>query len=267
MFAVVAVVATAAAAVVGGKAAMSSGPQDGAAAAAPEPQLPTGDGSAAGRPDATTTSASASASAQPTVTPAPIPQTTGPTRLPGGSTSTVPVQRSAGAPTAAGSSPAAVTPPARTASPTTASRTGADLDSAANQVLALINQARAEQGVAPLQMSAGLRSSANAHDQVMAAGCGLQHQCPGEADFGARERAAGVQWGTAGENIGTGGPVANTTAGAADMALGLTRSMLAERPPNDGHRRNILNPAFHHVGIELLRDSSGTLWMTQDFSD
>ncbi|MFD0526466.1 CAP domain-containing protein [Kitasatospora arboriphila] len=51
------------------------------------------------------------------------------------------------------------------------------------------------------------------------------------------------------------------------MALGLTNDMLAEQPPNDGHRRNILNPAFHHVGIKLLRDSSGTLWMTQDFSD
>ena len=51
------------------------------------------------------------------------------------------------------------------------------------------------------------------------------------------------------------------------MAIGLTNSMLAEKPPNDGHRRNILINGFHHIGISVFRDSSGTVWMTQDFSD
>ncbi|GAB2713103.1 CAP domain-containing protein [Kitasatospora kifunensis] len=134
-------------------------------------------------------------------------------------------------------------------------------------MLAVINQARAAQGVAPLQMLAGLRTSADAHNHTMAGGCGLEHQCPGEPAFGARENAAGVQWTAAGENIGDGGPVADTTAAIADMAVGLTNSMLAEQPPNDGHRRNILNPAFNHIGIELFRDSSGTVWMTQDFAN
>jgi uncharacterized protein YkwD len=191
--------------------------------------------------------------------------------LPGASASTVPVQRpatTAAAPTspfAAVPSPARSTPRATTSAGSGGS--GAGLDAAANQVLTLINQARAAQGVAPLQMLAGLQTSANAHNHTMAAGCGLSHQCPGEAAFGDREHAAGVQWGTAGENIGEGGPMANTTDAIAGMAVGLTKDMLAEQAPNDGHRRNILNPAFHHIGIELLRDSSGTVWMTQDFSD
>jgi uncharacterized protein YkwD len=43
--------------------------------------------------------------------------------------------------------------------------------------------------------------------------------------------------------------------------------MLAETPPNDGHRRNILNASFAHVGISLYRDAQGTVWMTQDFSN
>ncbi|MCW7940682.1 hypothetical protein AAW14_01205 [Streptomyces hygroscopicus] len=150
-----------------------------------------------------------------------------------------------------------------TASPSAASPEAA----AAAQVLAVINQARAAQNLAPLQPLTGLESSAGAHNQTMAAGCGLQHQCPGEAAFGDREHAAGVSWGAAGENIGTGGPIAHTTAALTDMAVGITKSMLAEQPPNDGHRRNILNPGFRHIGIQILHDKSGTLWMTQDFSD
>ncbi|WP_232248511.1 sigma-70 family RNA polymerase sigma factor [Streptacidiphilus rugosus] len=138
---------------------------------------------------------------------------------------------------------------------------------AAQQVLAVINQARASQGLAPLTLTTGLRASATAHNQRMAAGCGLSHQCAGEAALGDRETAAGVHWMAAGENIGTGGPVSNTTSGIAGMAVGLTRSMLAEQPPNDGHRRNILSSSFHHVGIAVMRDSSGTVWLTQDFSD
>lgn len=65
----------------------------------------------------------------------------------------------------------------------------------------------------------------------MAAGCGLQHQCPGEPSLGDRETAAGVHWGTAGENIGEGGPVAETQANITGMAVGLTKGMLAEQPP------------------------------------
>src|SRR5207247_803054 len=83
--------------------------------------------------------------------------------------------------------------------------------SAAAQVLALINQARSAAGLAPLTITTGLNSSASAHNSRMAGGCGLSHQCPGEPDLGARETAAGVHWTAAGENIGEGGPVGNTT--------------------------------------------------------
>jgi uncharacterized protein YkwD len=101
----------------------------------------------------------------------------------------------------------------------------------------------------------------------MAGGCGLSHQCPGEPPLGDRETAAGVHWTAAGENIGEGGPVADTPAAIAQMAAGLTRSMLDEKPPDDGHRLNILSSAFNHAGISVFRDSSGTVWMTQDFSN
>jgi uncharacterized protein YkwD len=138
---------------------------------------------------------------------------------------------------------------------------------AAGQVLALINQARAAAGLPALAISSGLESSSAAHNQLMAGGCGLSHQCPGEPALGDRETAAGVIWTAAGENIGEGGPVASTNAAIAQMAVSLTQSMLNEQPPNDGHRMNILSSAFTHIGIAVYRDGSGTVWLTQDFSN
>ena len=137
----------------------------------------------------------------------------------------------------------------------------------ATQVLAMINQARAQAGLPPYSFSSGLDSSAGAHNARMAAGCGLSHQCPGEPPLGTRETDAGVNWTSAGENIGEGGPVADTTAAIAQMALGLTQDMLNEKPPDDGHRLNILSSSFQIIGIAVFRDSSGTVWMTQDFAN
>jgi uncharacterized protein YkwD len=159
----------------------------------------------------------------------------------------------------ASSTPAAGQPPA--------GQSPAGQSAAAQQVLALINQARAQARLPAYTISSGLDTSAARHTSVMAGGCGLSHQCPGEPDLGARESAAGVHWTAAGENIGEGGPVADTSAAIARMAVGLTQSMLAEKPPDDGHRLNILSSAFTHAGISVYRDSSGTVWMTQDFSN
>lgn len=136
---------------------------------------------------------------------------------------------------------------------------------AAQRVLDQINKARADQGLAALTILDGLNSSALLHSQTMSAGCGLSHQCSGEAAVGQRETAQGVRWSSAGENIGTGGPAKSATA-VGDMAVKLTQDMLAERPPNDGHRRNILSTSFTHIGISVIQDGSGTVWMTQDFS-
>jgi uncharacterized protein YkwD len=134
-------------------------------------------------------------------------------------------------------------------------------------VLAVINQARAQAGLPADAILAGLQTSSAQHTQLMASGCGLSHQCPGEPSLGERETAAGVEWSTAGENIGEGGPVADTTAAITQMAVTLTNDMLAEQPPDDGHRLNILSPSFTAIGITVYRDGNGTVWMTQDFSN
>ncbi len=156
----------------------------------------------------------------------------------------------------------AVPSPSPSASATTA-RAGstpapAGSPTAAGQVLALINQARAQAGLPAYSISSGLDTSAGRHNAVMAGGCGLSHQCPGEPDLGAREAAAGVAWTAAGENIGEGGPVADTGAAIAQMAAGLTQSMLGEKPPGDGHRPQHpqlrVHPRRHRRVPRQLRD-------------
>ena len=127
--------------------------------------------------------------------------------------------------------------------------------------------ARAQAGLPRYSLSAGLDSSAAAHNARMTAGCGLSHQCPGEPPLGTRETDAGVVWTSAGENIGEGGPVPGTSSAIAQMAVDLTQDMLNEKPPDDGHRLNILSSTFHHIGIAVSVDSAGTVWMTQDFSN
>jgi uncharacterized protein YkwD len=194
-----------------------------------------------------------------------------------------PARGASGAPTTAPSHPApptsmtaSVPPPAHSAPPpkptpkpsaSASQPTGSASSAAAAQVLALINQARAQQGLPALAISSGLNASSAAHTSVMAGDCGLSHQCPGEPPLGTRLTDAGVQWTSAGENIGEGGPVGDNTAAITQMAVSLTQSMLNEQPPNDGHRMNILSSSFQFIGITVFIDAQGTVWMTQDFSN
>src|SRR5215468_355329 len=123
-------------------------------------------------------------------------------------------------PTPTSSSPAPSSPaqPSPTPTPTQSSPPSpapAPQGDAAAQVLALINQARAQAGLPAYSLSSGLGTSSARHNAVMAGGCGLSHQCPGEPSLGQRETSAGVVWTAAGENIGEGGPVAGTTSAIA----------------------------------------------------
>ena len=158
---------------------------------------------------------------------------------------------------------------ARASDRTTAAGTpsGGGPGSAVNQVLNQINDARAQAGLPGYTITAGLTTSAARHNSAMADGCGLSHQCRGEPPLGDRETDAGVDWSIAGENVGEGSRVSDSPDAIAQMAMDLTRAMLNERPPDDGHRKNILSSAFHHVGIAIFRDRHGTVWLTQDFSN
>lgn len=153
---------------------------------------------------ATTTGSRSTPAAAPTATAA-----ASPTAAPSSAPPTTARPRSS-APASTAAAPAATAQaPSQSSTSSASTSANADANSPADQVLALINQARAAQGLAPLTLTSGLDASAAQHNATMADGCGLSHQCPGEPAIGQRETDQGVQWSAAGENIGDGGPVAD----------------------------------------------------------
>jgi uncharacterized protein YkwD len=155
-------------------------------------------------------------------------------------------------------------------SPATASnsqvRGAAEEQQLAQRLFKQINQDRASNGLPALAWEPKLVNSAYKHDLVMAGGCGLKHQCSNEPDLGMRISNQGVQWQSVGENIGEGEPVLSDDA-AWNMVLMIHHGMMAEKPPEDGHRRNLLSSDFHRIGISMYIDTNNTLWLTEDFAN
>ena len=63
------------------------------------------------------------------------------------------------------------------------------------------------------------------------------------------------------------GRLATSSSEITAIALSLTRQMLNESPPSDGHRQNLLSHSFTSIGIAVIVDDAGTVWMTQDFTN
>jgi len=169
-------------------------------------------------------------------------------------------------PSATTKSPAVrrTTRPAKTKSPEPTVGVADTDTSVLGQVVEHINAARRSAGLSELTLDAKLSKASALHNQLMIDGCGLEHECPGESGIGDRFSAQGVRWTSAGENIGFGSS-GSSNAAIVRAANGLTDSMLAEKPPNDGHRKNLLNTGFKRIGLSVVRDSKGITWMTQDF--
>jgi hypothetical protein len=106
------------------------------------------------------------------------------------------------------------------------------------QILDLTNQARAQQGLGPLQWDPALAAAAQVHAQRMADQRALSHQFPGEPDLAARAGQAGAHFRAVAENI--------AMAGSVD---GLQKEWMKSPP----HRANILDPRLNHIGVGLVQ--------------
>jgi len=112
------------------------------------------------------------------------------------------------------------------------------------------NQARAQAGIAPLQMDAGLTQAARAHAAVMAGQRQLSHQFNGEPSFAERLAAnCTLHLDQAGENVSVAGSVEQSHQG------------LMHSPP---HRENLLNPAYNVAGFGVVH-AGQSIYVAQDF--
>jgi uncharacterized protein YkwD len=124
-----------------------------------------------------------------------------------------------------------------------------------------VNKARASAGVAPLKIDSRIHTEALQHSADMTC-FGFGHFVPPGTTPASRMAAAGVSFTWHGENIGMAG-----TGTDLQKVTWLFNIMMAEKPPDDGHRQNILSPNFTRTGIGIyVENASGRLWMTEDFA-
>jgi uncharacterized protein YkwD len=115
----------------------------------------------------------------------------------------------------------------------------------------LLNQERAQHGLATLDWDPRLQEVARAHSEEMWRLGYFAHDSPVHGSPGDRLDTAGISYRAAGENL--------ALAPSVEIAhRGLMRS--------EGHRANILSPEFTRVGIGVVTTPSGSTMFTQDFT-
>jgi LysM repeat protein len=110
-------------------------------------------------------------------------------------------------------------------------------------ILTLVNQARASNGLSPLQVDTCLQNAANAHATDMANSNYFSHTGLNGSSPTSRANAAGYSGGV-GENIAAGNGSAQTT--------------FDQWMSSSGHRSNILNASYQTIGIGYAYNASST---------
>lgn len=133
-----------------------------------------------------------------------------------------------------------------------------------SRLLELLNAHRAAAGLRPLAPDSVAQSAAELQAKDMETAGIMRHtDSMGRSPF-ERYKSFGGRASLYGENVAYYG-LQVTDAENLWIALGkLDSMMMAEQPPDDGHRRAILNPAFQSVGFGLATGPNG-LYLAEDF--
>lgn len=119
-------------------------------------------------------------------------------------------------------------------------------------IFRLTNEERVKKGVAPLVWSDSIGKVARTHSQDMNSRNFFDHTNPSSQNPFQRLRAAGISFGTAGENIAA-GPNAEI--------------MVRNWMNSSGHRANILSPSFRKIGIGVATTGRYGYFATQNFTN
>lgn len=118
------------------------------------------------------------------------------------------------------------------------------------QMVDLVNQARQTAGLRPLIVDAQLSKVARLKSEDMVANNYFSHQSPTYGSPFDMMQKFGISFQSAGENI-----ACNQTVAAAHQAL----------MNSQGHRENILNPSYTHIGIGIVNGGPCGKMFTQEF--
>jgi uncharacterized protein YkwD len=120
------------------------------------------------------------------------------------------------------------------------------------KMIALVNKDRAEHGLSPLTPDSALTAVARKHSRDMFVRGYFSHVTPDGKDPFDRMHADDIHFLTAGENI------------ALAETISIAQYGFMHSP---GHRANILNPAFGHIGIGILDGGIFGLMISQEFKN
>ena len=121
---------------------------------------------------------------------------------------------------------------------------------AERELFASVNQARREQGLAPLRWDERLAAAARRHAEVMAERGSAQHGFEGEPSLSSRVKQAGAHFSWLSENV-TQGPTPR-----------FIHSQFMTSPP---HRANILDRGMDSIGVGVV-ERRGQLFAVEDLS-
>ena len=143
--------------------------------------------------------------------------------------------------------PRAVVPIPAPQPPPAATVTGWQAD-----MLAQVNAQRAANGAGPVAVCGTLNNAAQAHSADQAAHNAMTHVGSDGAKLVDRIARVGYRgWTALGENVAFG--------------YGDVGSVMGGWMASPGHRANIVNPAYTHVGFGEANAANGTPYWTQDF--
>jgi len=120
------------------------------------------------------------------------------------------------------------------------------------KMIELVNKERTERGLSPLKQDPALTKVAREHSRDMFVRGYFSHITQDGKDPFDRMRADDIHFLTAGENI------------ALAQTLSIAHNGLMNSP---GHRANILNPAYGHIGIGILNGGIYGLMISQEFKN
>jgi uncharacterized membrane protein required for colicin V production len=130
--------------------------------------------------------------------------------------------------------------------------TGLTVDGAAeNEILRLVNQERAQAGLAPVTLDPALREVGRAHGEEMFRLGYFAHVSPVSGTPGDRLEAADIAYLASGENL------------AFAPSIRIAHAGLMNSP---SHRANILNPLFTRLGVGVVSAEHRGLMVVQEFA-